>query len=161
MYKYKHISVRMPFTVLLRCSWCLLSCGATFSCATSRRAERSEQVINGFPYFKRQSENTGGTTQALFVTSLCFIPSVFTALSLLGPNGARGFRPVSFGAQTHPSPSARLDGQSQWESTHSFITMNQGFCASLKHSEAARTRLKLKRFKIFDNFVKLWHSLVQ
>lgn len=51
------------------------------------RAEHSEEVINGFPYFKQQSENTGGTMQTLLAVSLSFIPSVYTALSLLGPNG--------------------------------------------------------------------------
>lgn len=50
-------------------------------------AEHREEVINGLLYFKRQTENIGGTMQALLAASLTFIPFVFMALSLLGPNG--------------------------------------------------------------------------
>lgn len=99
----KHIqTVCLPLLLslslsLLRCIWSLwhrlpVCCHAAPHLALQEApdcswAEHSEEVINGLPYFKRQSENTGGTMQTLRAASLSFIPSVFTALCLLGPNG--------------------------------------------------------------------------
>lgn len=74
----------------------LLPCGATFSSARSTGcscAQRCEEVINGLPYSKRQSENSGGTMQAILAASLTFIPSVFAALGRLSPNGPKAVSP--------------------------------------------------------------------